>query len=288
MDFGTVVGIPSMGGLVRIALNNGVGSATGRGRQNLQIAQHGPTGLIASRKVLQRLTARHYEIDLKVNPGWRIGQIIPFVVAGKKKQGFPIQLLPEHSRVDIPVLQARNRSRLLTHYSSNNARLLLILNTGEIRIYELSLVTQDEGETFFLSVQSTWRTYAYRDSEGVIRYGEQRLRQWDSLMAILSERLPKSVTKPAELLRWYEPIVPRDEIPPRCGQFLWFNVARGSGHAQIHDEDEPVFVHHSQLACRKRRSQGLMVAKPHQRFRFRGIEEANGKALKSLTGVSLL
>ncbi len=135
-----------------------------------------------------------------------------------------------------------------TEYSDNNLRLLELNSDGNVRIWEIALISQ--GGDFFVTIQQTYTVCCYSDGQKVVcpRFDEK----WPSIVKLLGKLLGDKVKGLAPVKEYQpEPEPTVDDLAPNTARVLWFNLARG-GIGAITTPEGEARVYWKQVTKRNR------------------------------------
>lgn len=204
--------------------------------QLLKIEEDGHLGRLktGSRAIIRIIVSPEYSDSTHafIVQGWRKKQVVPkkdLARAQKEK----IYMLK------IPIEESRSRLVACTMPNTNNMQLIQLSPDGGFQMWKIVLISQ--GGDFFLVVQKTYKSYCYRDGDGVAcpifetRFGARK--DWPSMVKFLNSLLGDKIEKlnPAEK---YEPKpeIATDELEPDTGKVLFWDPSKGIGAISTSEE----------------------------------------------------
>lgn len=134
---------------------------------------------------------------------------------------------------------------LKTEYSQNNMRLLEFLPKGEIRVWEIALIVQND--MCFLTTQATYHAKCYWDDNHVVC---PQFMKWPQMMKMLDEQLSLQFEELEDIKSYQDqPAQAAENVSPKTGRVLWWNHAMGMG--AIITPEVVARVHWSEIIGRK-------------------------------------
>lgn len=121
-----------------------------------------------------------------------------------------------------------------TRYAENHLR-LLILNDGNVSVWDVSLISQD-GAFFFITQEVYSNLRIYRSHNRVVC---PDLYEWPQFENLLNDLISDSASLPP--VKEYEPLPIVRVTKPYHGKVLWFNLAQGVGSVMTNDGQAKVY-----------------------------------------------
>jgi cold shock CspA family protein len=227
---------------------------------------------IESDGYLGKLTSGKALIEVYIQPGY---DLYGLEVDGKgnvilKKDWGPLQKPPlegKYYKKTVSIMKDV-KGRYCTKYPNNNMRLLELRKNGELRIWQIALISQ--GGLFFLTVQQQYKMRCYREGGKVVCPPQPR--EWPQLVELLNRLLVDKITELSPITEYQpEPIPKANGLIPGIGRVLWWNFAMGLG--AIDTREGQASVHWSKVAPRGR----LAYLIPGELVKYRSLRPRTPK-----------
>ncbi len=148
-----------------------------------------------------------------------------------KKDWTPDDVATALFSVKVPIKTAPGDAQrdavFYTEYPANHLRLLSMDKAGNLRIYEISLISQN-GD-FFVATQCVYQTRVYRDVDGIFcpQWPDNK---WPQLMELVGVLLKDHRTKLPERSKCPAPErINGKSLENHTGVVQWYNLAQGYG-----------------------------------------------------------
>lgn len=169
-----------------------------------------------------------YELEIGLEPD---RDIVGLEVNGKKK--VCLRRVTDN-RIKTRMTVARTDSGVLhVPYSQNTVNLMEVNEDGQVRMWEVALVSQ--ASRFFVTVQLKYRFSCYRDEEGRLTCPAFEAK-WPDMVGRLAEfTMDKISSFPSVAEFAPEPEPDRSDLVGGHGRVLWYNLSRGIGAVVLAD-----------------------------------------------------
>jgi len=180
---------------------------------------------------------------------------------------------------------------LFTSYPGNNFRLIKIFSNGQVEVYEIALIAQDD--RCYLTTQ-TYTAKCYENINNAFFFCCPLFdTKWPAMISFLQNAFTKSFGKDfANEFPFPDPREQSEEkntpLQPNTGIVLWFNYAMGIG--AVETDHGTTRVHWSKIP---KREAGLAHLNPGEKIGYAGIGKIdhgnkNTSFEKAISGVVLL